>query len=259
MTRRRLILLLSLAACRAAPPPPDSVRAADASHLAADFDATADGCRQTRGPRPDSSIDIGSEAQNAWRRAFARGAEYVCTIHPTLALRIVVAGDTEPPSLDSLVVLSARDSGPALQLLHRELGDAEMPLSHVTDVLRTIDLDADGWRDLLVGKFWGATGNRGYDVWRFDPATRRFVADSALSRMWDLAPMPGRACVRTYFHTSVLDDESGVECLHAGRWRLDSAEANTWQRRAHTVLHEIFARRGDSLVSVQRTTRPDSM
>jgi hypothetical protein len=259
VTRRRLILLLSLAACRAAPPPRDSARAADASHLVADFDATADGCRQTRGPRPDSSIDIGSEAQNAWRRAFARGAEYACTIHPTLTLRIVIAGDTEPPSLDSLIVLSARDSGPALQVLHRELGEAEMPLSHVTDVVRTIDLDADGWRDLLVGKFWGATGNRGYDVWRFDPATRRFVADSALSQTWDPIPVPGRPCVATHSHTSVLDDASAVHCLHAGRWRLDSAEVNTWHRRAHTVVREVFARRGDSLVVVRTTTRPDSL
>lgn len=256
---RRLILLLALAACRVAPPRSDSVLAADTVRPVATADATLDGCRQTGGPRPDSSIDIGSAAQDAWRRTFARGAEYVCTIRPSLALRIVVAGDTQPPSLDSLVVRPARDSGPVMQVLHREFAEAEMPLSHVADVVRTIDLDADGWRDLLVGKFWGATGNRGYDVWRFDPAARRFVFDSQLSKMWDLAPVPGRPCVTTHFHTSMLDDQSGVHCLHAGKWLLDSAESNTWQRRTHTVLHEIYVRRGDSLVIAASTVRPDSM
>jgi len=265
MTPRCLILLLSLAACGVAPGRSDSARATDTLRTASTVrptptsDATADGCRQTRGPRPDSSIEIGSAAQRAWRRAFARGAEFTCTIHPTLVVRIAVAGDTMVPSLDSLVVLPELDSAPALQVLHRELAEAEMPLSRVTDVLRTIDLDADGWRDILVGKFWGATGNRGYDVWRFDRAARRFVADTALSQMWDPLPIPGRPCVATHSHTSVLDDSRGVHCLDAGRWRLDSAEVNTWQRRTHTVVHEVFARRGDSLVSVQRTTRPDSL
>jgi hypothetical protein len=259
MTRRWLIFLLAFAACRAAPPKSDSVLATGAAHPPVASDATTDGCRQTGGPRPDSSLDVGSAAQGAWRRAFARGAEFSCTIHPTLALRIVVAGDTEPPSLDSLIVLPERDAGPALQILHRELAEAEMPLSFVNDVVRTIDLDADGWRDLLVGKFWGATGNRGYDVWRFDQATRRFVADSALSTLWDPSPVRGRPCVSTHSHTSVLDDERGVHCLHAGQWLLDSAEVDTWQRPTRTVRHEIFARRGDSLVVIRSTTRPDSM
>jgi hypothetical protein len=258
MTRRWLIFLLPFAACRVASPRSDSVQATDTARPAAASDATTDGCRQTRGPRPDSSLHIGSAAQDAWQRAFARGAEFSCTIHPTLALRIIIAGDTEPPSLDSLIVLPERDSGPALQVLHRE-PEAEMPLAFVKDMVRAIDLDADGWRDLIVGKFRGATGNRGYDVWRFDQASRRFAADSTLSTLWDPNPVRGRPCVSTHSHSSVIDGERGVHCLHAGRWLLDSAEVDSWQRPTHTVVHEVFARRGDSLVIVRSTTRPDSM
>jgi hypothetical protein len=225
---------------------------------AASTDATFDGCRQTGGQRPDTTIRIGTDAADAWRKATARGVTYSCAIHPTLELHLAVAGDTAPPSIDSVVV-SLDGTGSALQVLHREPGEAETPLPHHTDLLRAVDLDADGYRDLLLGKFWGATGNRGYDVWRFDASTRRFVADSALSEMWDPAPVPGRPCVRTHSHSSARDDGNGLYCLYAGRWRLDSAEINHWNRDSSTVTREILARRGDSLVVVERTTRPDSL
>ena len=189
----------------------------------------------------------------------ARGAEYRCVVHPSLTLRLRLLGDTASPSLDSVLVLPEGESTNALQVLHRESGDAEMPLPYHTGILSTIDLDADGYRDLLVGKFWGATGNRGYDVWRFDPAARRFVADGELSKLWNPSPIAGRRCVSTSSNSSARDDGMGVYCMHDGKWRLDSLETNTWNRDANTVTHEVMARRGDSLVLLGRETRPDSM
>ena len=126
-----------------------------------------------------------------------------------------------------------------------------------SETLNAFDLDADGYRDILVGKFWGATGNRGYDAWRFDPSTRRFVADTALSAMWNPNPIAGRRCVSTS-NTSARDDGMGVHCLHDGQWRLNSIETNTWNRDSNSVTHEVIVRRGDSLVLVKRETRPDS-
>src|SRR5829696_8001032 len=100
--------LLAVAACRAeggraGAAAADSGAVARAADTAA---ATIDGCRQTRGARADSTIRPGDlAAAEAWRRAFARGAEYRCAVHPSLpTMRLVVAGDTTGPSLDSLLL-----------------------------------------------------------------------------------------------------------------------------------------------------------
>ena len=221
---------------------------------------TGEGCRQTRGQRPDTAIRLGSAAAAAWERAFARGgAEYACEIHSSVAFRIVAAIDTVHPRIDSVLVFAPLDSIRPRQVLHREPGAAETPAPYHTDVVRAIDLDADGWRDLLVGKFWGATGNRGYDIWRYEPASRRFIADSVLSALRNPTPIPGRACVATRSTSSARDDAMGVHCLRAGRWHLDSLVTNSWNRDSSTVTREILARRGDSLVLLRRETSPDEL
>jgi hypothetical protein len=252
------VSLLLLLACRAERPRATAHAARDSVRAAPAWDATTDGCRQIGGQRPDITLDIGGTAAEAWRRAVARGIEYRCEVDPSLTLRFVVAGDTTSPSLDSVVVRADSPDAPIVQVLHRDT-DAEMPLPYHTDVLRLIDLDADGHRDVLVGRFWGATGNRGYEIWRFDPAVHRFTADSAMSDMWNPAPIPGRSCISTSSNSSARDYGIGVYCLHAGRWTLDSVEQNTWQRESHTVRREIHSRRGDSLVILKTETRADSM
>ena len=218
---------------------------------------SSDGCRQIGGQRPDTSLPPGLDARDAWQRAFARGAEFTCTITPTLALRVRVAGDTSLPSLDSIVVFEGA-APRRLQVLRLD-GGSEVPSPETSHPLRAVDLDADGSADLMLGTSWGATGNVAYAVWRFDPRAHRFAADSALSSMFNPAPVPGRACVRTFSNGSAVDDDAGLYCLRAGRWILDSLESHRWNRDAHSVIHEISARRGDSLVVLRHDVQPDSL
>ena len=253
-----VLCAMTVLACGTGSPREVERQVGDSTRLAAIADSKVDGCRQIAGQRPDTAIRIGSPAADEWRRRVARGISYACAIHPSLVLRIVVAGDTGSPSLDSVVVFASSDSSRPLQVLHRVAGDAEMPLPHFTDVVRTIDLDADGWRDLLVGRFWGATGNTGYDVWHFDSTSHRFIVDSTLSTLVNPDPVAGRPCVSTYSNSSVADDDMGVYCLHSGHWRLDSGESHTWLRDSNAIRHDIIARRGDSLVIVRSETKRDS-
>jgi hypothetical protein len=230
-----------------------SQRRAQAAPLPID---TIDGCVQTKGTRPDTSLTIGSEAAERWQRALARGAEYRCLITPQMQMRVVLVSDTTLPSLDSLLVFASDESIRPSQVLSVE--SADLPQPYIPDLLRAVDVDADGYRDLMMGTSWGATGNTAYAVWRFDPRTRRFAEDTVLSTMFNPSPVAGRPCVTTYSNSSARDDGSGLYCLRDGRWMLDSMERHEWDRTANAVVHTIAVRRGDSLVTVKRETVPDS-
>jgi hypothetical protein len=66
------------------------------------------------------------------------------------------------------------------------------------DFLEGVDLNADGWTDLRVMTWWGVIPNTGYDVFLYDPATRRFALSEALSAQSNPEPVPGHPCVRTH-------------------------------------------------------------
>jgi len=253
MTARCVVvaLVLSCVACRETRSAHDSARAA-----APPIDTVA-GCRQTAGVRPDTGIGVGSDAAERWQRTLARGVEFSCVIAPGTRMRFVVAGDTSLPSVDSIAVYADAASRRPLQVLSLEEPSTDLPQPYITDYLSAIDLDADGYGDLMLGASWGATGNTSYLVWRFDPRARRFVSDSVLSSVFNPEPVRGRPCIHSFSNSSARDDERALYCLRAGRWQIDSLEQHVWDREHDVVVHSIHARRGDSLVVVKSETVRD--
>jgi len=121
--------------------------------------------------------------------------------------------------------------------------------------LYTEDFDGDGVRELFVRSFEGATGNFGYDAWRFDTTSRRFTKDTVISKMASPVHMAGRPCVRESWNSSVHDGSDSVACFRAGRW------VDVWQSETHydekskVVRRSLAVRIGDSL----RVVRSDSL
>ena len=255
-TRSRLALACAVLCACGAERAPDDAR--DSAAAPVTFVATDEGCRQTAGVRPDTVNDLGDpEKGEAWRRALARGAEYECVIHPSLGRsRLVLVGDTATPKLDSILVFLDAERATPDQTIRLD-AEMEMPPPWQPGLLGAVDIDANAHRDLMVGKFWGAK-NHFYQIWRFDPAARRFVADSALASVPNPSPVPGRPCLGSWSSSSMLDRTISVDCLHDGAWRTDSTESDVWDRDANTVVRTISARRGDSMVVLKRETRPDS-
>jgi hypothetical protein len=213
-------------------------------------------CHQIAGPFPDTSLRDGTAAAASWRRTFARGAAYRCIVRATLPpVRLVIVGDTAAEWLDSLVIAPDSTGAPARQVL---LLDSTLPPPWSANAVQMVDLDADGYNDLLVGDSWGATGNTRYQVWRFNSLMGRFVEDRELSEVFNPSPVPGTGCVHTHSNTSFADGESALLCRRDGHWTTDSIETSTWNRQEHVIVHEIRIRKGGSLIVVKRTIRPDS-
>ena len=82
-------------------------------------------------------------------------------------------------------------------------------------------------------------------VWRWDPRRGRFAADSALSALPNLAPVPGRPCV--HGGSGSLEEL----CLREGRWITMATE--TSERAADGRCMDVRReRRGDRMVEVWR-------
>jgi hypothetical protein len=228
---------------------------APSSQAAAD---TTRGCVQTQGQRPDSSITIEDTTRwYAWKRAFRQRREYRCVVNAALpAFRVAVFGDSLL-GLDSIVFTpdSARATPTQTITLN---DDFEAPDPRATDALRVVDLDADGYGDLLVGKSWGATGNTDYALWMFDSRARRFVVDSSMPSIPFANTVPGRPCTWSSWNTSAYDDNNAMYCRRDGRWILDSAVEHKRDRTNNRLIETFSARRGDSMVVTKTITRSDT-
>jgi hypothetical protein len=120
--------------------------------------------------------------------------------------------------------------------------------------LFTEDFDADGLRELLVASFEGATGNFGYQAWRYDVASRHFSRDSSISAMASPVHLTGRPCVRQSWNTSAYDHSGLVECFRAGRWVTMWRSGTRSDPKSKVVRRYLEVRVGDSLRVVRSDT-----
>lgn len=219
---------------------------------------TSAGCVQTRGQRPDTTIAIGDTTQRSeWSRAYLRGTEYRCVVNPSLpALRVVVLGDSAV-GLDSIAFIPDTAGAAAMQTITLD-PEFDTPPPSATDALQMIDIDADGYADLLIGKSWGATGNTDYAVWMFEPGTRRFVVDTSLRTAPFANVVPGRPCIWTAWNWSAFDDSAAMFCRRGGRWIVDSTVEHSYDRKKRQHVETFEARRHDSLVVVKQRVTPDT-
>lgn len=176
--------------------------------------------------------------------------------HPTFrcraghgrALRLVAIGDKDW-QVDSVLVLGGDGTGAPLGVLRVMEGEPP-PLG--SDFLRGEDLNRDGWMDVQLSRFWGATGNVMVDIFMYDPARARFVRDTALSDMGEHSPVADRPCVRSYWrwgHAGALYDKIEY-CWIAGRWQMSRSQSQTYAPELN---------RGDTMTYVRTTRwrRPD--
>jgi hypothetical protein len=254
----QLLLVLTAAALIACSADGNQQKTGDSTSRSRATGDTTKGCVQTRGQAPDSSIRIDDTTRwNAWKRAVRRGREYRCVVNASLpALRVAVLGDSVSGPDSIVLSLDAPRARPTQTIALT--ADFDAPDPHATDALRMIDLDTDGYADLLVGKSWGATGNTLYALWMFDSRRRRFVVDSSMPNTPFAKTVPGRPCLWSKWNTSASDDSNAMYCRRDGRWILDSVVDHTRDPKFKVVIERFWSRRGDSMVVAKTTAHPDT-
>ncbi len=124
-------------------------------------------------------------------------------------------------------------------------------------VVEAVDFDQDGWGELKLMEWWGATGNQKFHVWRFDPQRARFVPDSVLTETISPQPLPGKpACVRGHYHGGGATSDTWTICRERGRWVKTSSESRYVPDGKPLLVHERSERRRGRMVVVSSDTTP---
>jgi hypothetical protein len=126
-------------------------------------------------------------------------------------------------------------------------------------VVEAVDFDQDGWGELKLMEWWGATGNLKFHVWRFDPRHARFVPDSVLSETISPHPLPGKpACVRGHSHGGGATSSTWTICRERGRWvETDSERQHSPEGKPYFLRVRQERRNGTMMIVHTDTLTPD--
>jgi hypothetical protein len=209
------------------------------------------GCTST--DAPPTVVDSTGPTQDV--RA---GRTFRCILHaggPVLEVKLVA--DSAENKIVRLEIGRSNATTPFQTLTQ---GEDESPYRGA-EFFAARDLDANGYLDLMLLSDWGVTGNSYYNVWRWNPASERFVFDSTLSTIASPTPVTGQPCVRTRANSgdAGMSYDSATLCLQHDRWIRTVIRTQRRDGRLNAFLRETRELRGDSLVLTRVDTVRDSI
>ena len=184
------------------------------------------------------------------RGVMKAGVPFRCRLRPEgPEVKLVVSGeDGIPMGVD---VHSPPDAPRRMQQL---LLDNSEGAYEGSGLLVGEDLNGDGWMDLRVNTYSG-TGGQMFDVFRYEPAERRFVADTMLVGAMNVRRLPERGCIGTSSKTSAWDNTAADFCWSGGAWVMTRTYSQE-QIGGGRIVRTERERRGGKMQVVRVDTLP---
>ncbi len=182
-----------------------------------------------------------------------QGAGLDRVIHPDLPVyHFHLTGNCEHSCIDRIDISRGNDPAIVQTLNIVEAGGMEPPLKG-SDYFRTEDFNFDGYGDLMLQSWWGATGNTGFLIWIFDPATKEFLFNKELSEVSNPDPLPDTQEIAT---TSVGGMAGQIHYFGRYRWingklTMVWEEHQDWLPEEKCFLKVLRQRQGEDMVKVK--------
>ncbi len=139
----------------------------------------ADGCLIT--PYNGAKLEFGDVVTDV-----RGGAICHFNIHNGLPVyNFYLRGNVENNMIDQIETTKGNESKLLVQKI--EAGMSEPP-PRGGNFFEAQDINFDGYKDIRLMSWWGATGNTGYRYWLFDPSKNVFVENSDLSSLSNPTP-----------------------------------------------------------------------
>jgi hypothetical protein len=125
----------------------------------------------------------------------------------------------------------------------------------VTNVLKTVDANFDGYQDLQILSNCGGTGNCAYDFFLYDRVTNQFVRNEFLSNNLCSPEFDTKKKqITTHSNGSASDWQNDTYQYEDGHYTLIRQEISSWDRKAEKVTVNTCERRTGSMELVDSET-----
>jgi hypothetical protein len=141
----------------------------------------------------------------------------------------------------------------AKPLLNLEVLEAEPPYRGAK-YFQGEDINFDGYADIKLMSWWGATGNNAYHYWLFDPRKGRFVLNHELSELTNPTPNYKTKRIRSHHVWGMAGNiyDTATYVFQNGRVVLIRDESQEWVKNTKHFLRIISERRNGKLVVVSK-------
>lgn len=180
------------------------------------------------------------------------GATFIFKIHrklPSYTFHLV--GNLEFNAFERIEVSKGNDT-----TIIQVLKDFEMdgPPYRGAKYFQTEDINFDGYTDIKLLSWWGATGNSGYNYWLFEPKKGRFVLNKELRDLSNPTPDYKRKQIKTHSVGGMAGHIYGNAAYAFVNGRLMSIreEEQDWVKDKKCFLRVIRERRNRKMVIVSR-------
>lgn len=124
------------------------------------------------------------------------------------------------------------------------------------DILKPVDANFDGYKDLPILTECGATGNCGYDFYLYDPNTNQFVNNSFLTNLGTFNIDNEKQQITASSNSSVADWEKDIYQYKSSQYLLIEKDISTWNRSDDTVTIQTYKLQNGKMNLVSSVTNP---
>lgn len=180
------------------------------------------------------------------------GAVCQFKIHSNLPIyTFKLIGNPKFNTIDQIII-TKKNHPETLQTLEAKMDE---PLPPNAKFFTTEDINFDGYNDIKMMTWRGATGNKGYDYWLFQPKERLFLQNNELSNLSNPTPHPETKTITT-------DSVGGMagKIYNIGTYKFDDngklilirEEKQDWVEDKGYFLKTISERKDDLMVIVSK-------
>lgn len=129
-----------------------------------------------------------------------------------------------------------------------------------SSVLKPVDVNFDGYLDLLILNNCGATGNCSYDFYLYDQTTNQFLKNSFLTNLggFKLDQIDSvKKQITASWKSSVADWEQATYQYQGGQYMLIKKIISSWDREKNMVTVETYKLHDGKMKLTNSTTTPE--